>query len=369
MKKKAFIGFLGNINYDSRGRNLIKSLEGEGFEVTSVSFEWIDKEGGSKREGNHYLYKLVKTSSILFYFKFAALLKKHLLLSKATHYFAEDIYSLPFVYFFAKMKGGKVYYDARELFGYLAGLKDKKFIQKMLRGIEKRFIGKADVVMVTGEMDKEFLMKEYGINNIIVLRNLPLRQHNITPIDYREKYNIDKKKIILIYQGVILHGRGIKLLYAALKRIPEAVLIIIGDGEYKNYYERLAQSEGLNERVFFTGKIEQDQLFSYSAGGDIGTALIENLSLSYYYALPNKLFEYIQAGVPSLVSNFPQMKKVVEDYGIGRGVDPEKEDEIAEIILSMISDEKQYQEMKDKCRGAAEELNWEKEFQILKMLL
>ena len=91
-------------------------------------------------------------------------------------------------------------------------------------------------------------------------------------------------------------------------------LVVLGTGVFRTKYEKLASELGITDRIHFLGNIDQKELINYTAGADIGVALIENISKSYYYALPNKLFEYIMANVPVLISDLPQMKKIVDDY-------------------------------------------------------
>jgi glycosyltransferase involved in cell wall biosynthesis len=364
-KQHVCIAFLGNILYDTRALNLYKSLSSHNYFTEVISFDW---ENGADKPDNKNLkvFRLdKKKSSLFFYVKFSIILFLNLLSSKAGAFFAEDIYTLPFVCIAAKMKGAKVFYDSRELFGFLAGLKDKKRIQKILAWIEKRFIAKTDYVIVTGEMDGEFLKKQYNINNIIVLRNLPFYKEKFNKVDLREKYSIEENKKILLYQGVVLHGRGLKVIFDFLKSNEGFTLLVIGYGAYKDYYEKLSHEMGIAENVIFAGKIPQEELLNYSAGADMGLALIENISLSYYYALPNKLFEYIMTGLPVAVSKLPQMEKIVNDYNAGICVDLEKPDELSEKIKSVFADEKVLTGYKTNCLNAAKELNWDKEIERL----
>ncbi len=162
-KKKVLITFLGNIHYDTRCNNLYDSLSANNYDVEFIGFDWLTKDFTESR-GNVSIIKLKKGFlSISFYLKFIWHIKLKLLTTKASIIFAEDIYTLPFAVIFGKLKRAKIYYDSRELFGYLAGLKEKKFKQAFWKWTEKFFIKRADYVIVTGQMDGDFLKKEYGI--------------------------------------------------------------------------------------------------------------------------------------------------------------------------------------------------------------
>ena len=99
-----------------------------------------------------------------------------------------------------------------------------------------------------------------------------------------------------------------------------------------------------------------------SAGGDVGMCMIDNTCLNNYYALPNKLFEYIAAGVPVIVSDLPQMSAVVKQYQIGAVVPENDKDRAVTILRKWEDDPHLYTALKKNCRIASAELNWEKEF-------
>ena len=117
----------------------------------------------------------------------------------------------------------------------------------------------------------------------------------------------------------------------------------------------------LADQVYFIGKFTQEDLPKITASADIGVSLIENLSISYYYALPNKLFEYIMAEVPVIVSDLPQMREIVEKYDVGFVVDLNEKNELINAIKKLTEDKTFHESKKRNCRNAAQELNWENE--------
>lgn len=363
--KKVLITFLGNINYDTRCKNLYDTLTANNFDVQFIGFDWMTKDF-VETQGNISIYKLKKgLLSLLFYLKFLWHLKVKLLNTKASIIFAEDIYTLPLVVIFGKLKRARIYYDSRELFAYLAGLKEKKFKQFFWKWVENLFIRRADYVMVTGPMDGDFLKKEYGIDNIILLRNLPRYYKPELKLDLHSHLQIEKTKKIILYQGVLLKGRGIEKVFSVLNELPENVFVIAGGGEYEEYYKNLTIEMNVSDKVYFLGKLTQDELPKITSSADIGVSLIENVSISYYHALPNKLFEYIMADVPVIVSDLPQMKEIVEKYDVGYIVEFENKDELISVIRKLTEDESLYESKKQNCHIASQELNWEKEVSTL----
>ncbi|MCP5063880.1 MAG: glycosyltransferase family 4 protein [Ignavibacteriae bacterium] len=369
MNKIIVIAFLGNAYHDSRVVNLIDSLKQENFQVKTISFDWKTKDLKTQL-GETSIYKLDKSStSISFYFNFFFLLIKNLLKHKAQIYFAEDIYTLPIVYFFAKLNKAKVFYNSREIYAHLAGLRNKGLVQSIIARVERSFIYKVDSVLVTGQMDAEYLEEAYGIKNLVVIRNLPKYTNEIKSVDLRTKLSISKEEKIILYQGVVLEGRGILYLIKLLDKINNAHFVIVGDGEFRKEFEKYANESTVKNRVHFIGAVKHEELINYTSNADIGISLIENISISYYYALPNKLFEYIMAGVPILSSKLPQMEKVVSEYKVGQCVDMTNEDEVVQTLNEMLSNDEMLNEYSANCKKAAKELNWEAEFEKIKYLL
>ena len=360
--QKVSIVFLGNAQHDSRITNLSNSLKEDGCKVSIISFDWfISSENFSNDELK--IFKLTKGKfSLFFYLRFALILIRELFKTNADLYFAEDLYTLPFVTAIAKLKRAKVYYNSRELYAFLGGLRNRPFLQSIVTRVEKFFITKVDLVLTTGEMDSEFIEKFYGIKNTPVIRNIPLLQTPSAKIDFRKLYNIPDDKLILLYQGVLLEGRGVPMIMRTMVKLTKTVLVILGDGEQKNNFQKLAQQLNISERVFYTGTIGQRELINYTAGGDVGLSLIENISVSYYHALPNKLFEYIMAGLPVLCSDLPQMKKIVEEYKVGESISVENENNIYFTLKRWSESPELLKSYRNNCLLAAQKLNWQEEY-------
>lgn len=362
MIKNVFIAFLGNALHDSRITNLKNSLESDGCNVKVVSFDWTSSSFNTVN-GDITVYKITKSKfSFLFYFNFAIRLWKELKNSDADMYIAEDFFPLAFTAIIGRRKNAKVVYNSRELYPFLGGLRNKKITQWIIKIIEKKYITKVDLVLTTGDMDSKFLEDYYRISNTLVIRNIPLLQQPKGKIDLRSKLNIPPNNKILLYQGVMIEGRGIIKTISLLKKIPNLDFVLLGDGALRKEFERAAKKYGVADRVHFLGTIPQKDLINYTVAADIGLALIENISISYYHALPNKLFEYIMAGLPVLSSNLPQMEKIISDYNVGIIVDDKNDEEILAGLTKLVSDDKLIRELKENCRIASLELNWEREY-------
>ena len=153
----------------------------------------------------------------------------------------------------------------------------------------------------------------------------------------------------------------------AVKKMGDNIVFIIaGEGDLYEKLKRQSENEQLQDKVFFTGRIAYEHLAGLTIQADVGVSVEEDMGKSYRYALPNKLFNYIQAGVPVLVSNFPEMSEVVKNYDVGLIVESYDPLRIKEQLEFIIFNETAREKWKTNLAKAASELNWEKEEYKLK---
>jgi glycosyltransferase involved in cell wall biosynthesis len=126
---------------------------------------------------------------------------------------------------------------------------------------------------------------------------------------------------IYLYQGFLTTGRGIRILLEVFAHLGEARhLVLMGYGDLEPL---VRESAAAYSNIHFVPAVPPNRVLEYTADADVGLALIENVCLSYYNSLPNKVFEYAMCGVPSLVSDFPEMARFVDESGFGWKVSPD----------------------------------------------
>jgi glycosyltransferase involved in cell wall biosynthesis len=123
----------------------------------------------------------------------------------------------------------------------------------------------------------------------------------------------------------------------------------------------LSKDLSFEERVIFKGFVPFDQLHELTSQASLGLSLEENLGLNYYYASPNKVYDYIQARIPVLVSDLPEMKALVEKWQVGQVLKERKAEVLARQIRQLLSDQARMKQYREYCRVAANELIWEQE--------
>jgi glycosyltransferase involved in cell wall biosynthesis len=117
--------------------------------------------------------------------------------------------------------------------------------------------------------------------------------------------------------------------------------------------------------VFFIPPLPPDYVVAYISQASIGAITTLNTSLNQYFTSPNKLFEYINAGLPVVCSDLPVLKGIVEGYDLGSTCNPEDPADIASAINRMLNNKMKYDEMKRNTMKAAKIFNWETEVKKL----
>lgn len=226
----------------------------------------------------------------------------------------------------------KLIYDAHELETETNGLKGRR--KKMFKIWEKLFIKRFGLVIVVGPSIEQWYRERYGINNIITVMNCPLYQQVQKQNHFREEFGIAPESKIFLYQGALFYGRGIEVLLHAFAEIndPKYTLVCMGYGEMAEEVQKYAT---IHQNIFFKKAVHPSVVLNYTASADVGISLIENVCLSYYYCLPNKIFEYLMAEIPCIVSNMQEMRNYVLENGTGVVCEDTTKEALIKSVLEM----------------------------------
>ncbi len=149
------------------------------------------------------------------------------------------------------------------------------------------------------------------------------------PRYFHEKFGIPAEVKVFLYLGLLVSGRGIdKMLEVFSARNVTSHVVFVG---YGGLEEKIQSVKGSMGNIHLHPPVPHEDVVHLSRSADFGLCIIENVSLSDYYSLPNKLFEYAFAGIPVLASDFPDISRVVQQYGLGEccAIDSQ---EISEVI-------------------------------------
>ena len=360
MKTTVGIIFFGDFFKDSRCINMTDSILDSGNEAWVIDVSNNSSNSQYRSSIIHHInLKCRKNSPLrfLYFYRNVSTILKNL---KFDVLIAGELFSLSVICKYYK-KNIRLVFDSRELYSKLAGLVKKPLNQMFWSYFEKHFIKKVDIIMVTAKTDEQYLKSLYGNLNIKLIKNLPPQKFK--PVKNNKLRNILKinNKKILLYQGGLQQGRGLKLMIDPLPYLKNCITVFIGSGSMKQELLEYAVEKNVSNRFFIINSVPYKDLLELTAGADIGFALIEPYSQSYIQALPNKLFEYLLAEIPVIVSNFPEMEKVVEKYKVGKAVEPynlKKQIEVIKEILEK-SNYKKYVQNLSKCN-----LIWESQYEF-----
>jgi len=316
--KKVCVFVWNDFKNDARVHRECTALIEAGYEVVLICLSYGDdaypKEQNGVRikrvntsfyKGKNLLYKLYKY--IVPIVKMISLGYKE----DADAYHCNDLNTLLQGVFSSKcrVRKRKLIYDSHEIqtsrVGY--GNKSIKFIEDVL-------IKFADTIITTTDTRADYLENLYHINRPVVLHNYPVYYdaQTIESIDLRTLYEIPREFSIILYQGGVHEGRGIKAAVEGMEYIEDAVLMIIGNGRIKSKLMEIVTEKRLDSKVRFVDTVPKEKLKNYTVSADIGLQLLENTCFNHYSSLSNKLIEYIMADLRIVVSDLPEMRQVVE---------------------------------------------------------
>ncbi len=272
---------------------------------------------------------------------------------------ASDLYTLPAASRAARKLKCPLMYDARELYSSVAALQDRALMQRFWTGVEKRYGRSAATIFTVNDSIAEILRKRYA--DVRVVRNVPDWPEGAPSDRLREAVGIRPNLRVLLSQGGLQRGRGAILLVNAMPALTDCHLVFLGEGDLRGDIEAAARFAGVSDRVTVLPAVPSAELPAWTASADLGFCLIENLGQSYYLSLPNKLFEYLAAGVPVVGSDFPEIGALLRDTGAGIAVDPSEPDMLVRAVRTLIDDGDRYSRAKAACREAAAGFRWERE--------
>lgn len=348
--KRVIVSVTNDLHTDQRVAKTCNTLTDLGYEVQLVGRK-LKNSPPLSREYTTKRFKVLFNTSFLFYAEYNLRLFFFLLFSKKELLISNDLDTLLPNYLISKLQGRKLVYDSHELFTEVPELVNKPFVKKFWTGIEQWIFPKLKNVIVVSQSIADYYKKKYN-TVCTVIRNLPQdtqAEKVALPFDTKEKK-------IMLYQGALNIGRGLELMIDTVAILDNYALVIAGGGDIAKKLKEYVQDKSLNKKVFFLGKLAPNQLKSITGQADVGLSLEEDLGLNYRYALPNKVFDYIHAEIPVIVSNLSEMKNIVKTYRVGVVLNHRTPEELSTLLKAM--DKNKYV---DALKDAKKELNWNTE--------
>ncbi len=365
--KKVSLSVINDLVTDNRVHKVAVSLKKMGFEPVLVG-RLLPQSQPVEREYRTRRMKLLFRKGPFFYFEYNWRLFFFLLKTKIDVFVANDLDTLPANFLVAKLKRKPLIYDSHEYFTEVPELIGRPVVRAIWIWLEKLLVPRVSAAYTVCESIAEVYRDLYKID-FKVVRNLPVcgeAEEDTHRMTQSHPMSISTK--VILYQGALNQGRGLEAAIRAMQFIEGAELWIVGDGDITTQLKLMVEESKLVRKVKFLGRLPLAELSQVTRKADLGISLEEDLGLNYRFALPNKLFDYIQAGVPVLVSNLPEMRKIVEHYQIGAIAETHQRKELAETMKRSLFDGEKIAEWKENLRLASDELCWQNEEEILRKI-
>jgi len=325
----------GDVSRNSRALRQIATLREAGLEVVVLH---LGPEG--EREGVRYVRVGHEIGAGVGFYaaNYLAFLR-----ASASHpadlYHASDLYVLPAMAGRAKTRRKPFTFDARERYPFTFGTVGKPWASRFWAMLEGYFTRRAAQVFTVNASIAREMAGSYGIAAPVVVPNVPPFTGFPDPAPWLfSETGFPREEPIVLYHGALTPYRGTFILLEAFTQLSFGRLVFLGSGPLSSPLRQRAEALGVMDRVAVLEAVPPSRLLPVIAAATVGVVYIEPVCRSYELALPNKLFECLAAGVPVLAADLPEMRSVVNSFGVGQCVAPNSVDVLAEALDALLRD-------------------------------
>ena len=288
-----------------------------------------------------------------FYAEYNTRLWWRLLGTKADVLWANDTDTLLATFLAARMRGRKLVMDVHELFPEVPELVGRERVKRVWETIERRLMPKCDGLLTVCQSIAGYYREKYGVE-MAVVRNMS----EMMGVKGSERgVKGSERTKVLLYQGCVNKGRGVDWAIAALEWLEGCRLVVAGGGDLLEEMKAYAAQMPWADRIVFLGRLKPEELERLTPQAAVGLVMLEDMGLSYHFALPNRIGDFVAAGVPMVVSDLPEMARFVRAFGVGEVMESPTPRALAEAVKRVLA-----REWNDADFAAArEDMDWEKE--------
>lgn len=351
-----------DLNYDQRMQRICRSLVEAGYEVRLIGRQWNNSQPLVPQPYQQHRLRCWFQRGKLFYLEYNLRLLLYLLPRRAAIWCAIDLDTALPVWLRARLGGQPFVYDAHELFTEVPEVVARPAVQRAWRWVERFIVPRADLVYTVGPALARVFEERYG-RPVEVVRNISRLLEAALP----STPTTAPAAGYILYQGALNAGRGLEALLEAMPQVAGR-LVVCGEGDLSESLRARAAALGLlaSGQVEFRGFVLPDALRDVTRNAVLGVMLLENQGLSYYYSLANKFFDYLHAGIPQVVVDFPEYRALNDQYDVAEIVPNLEPTTLAAVLNSLLRDNPgRYQQLAENCRRARRELSWQHEEQHL----
>jgi glycosyltransferase involved in cell wall biosynthesis len=305
-------------------------------------------------------FRMLFKRGLFFYSSFNIRLFFYLLFHKFDLIVANDLDTLLPNYLVSKLKHLPLVYDSHEYFTGVPELNNKPVRKWFWKTIERSVFPHLKYVMTVTNSVADQYEKEYRIKPLVI-RNCSRISSGIAPYS-RQELGLPANHLLLIFQGGGINiDKGGEELIESLGMTENVALLVIGSGDVVQVLRDKAEVLNLADKIKFIPKVPWEELMRYTRSADAGMSLEKDTNLNYRFSLPNKLFDYISAGIPVITGSLPEIRKVVEENDCGIIIPDITPREISRAIIKLRDDPDLRNKLKMNSINASKSLNWENE--------
>ncbi len=338
--RAAIVSVTNDLATDNRVHRTCTVLQELGYEVLLV---------GRKLPGSLPLERPYRTRRLwllfnkgpLFYAEYNLRLFFLLLFSRGTLFFTNDLDTLLPNFLAARIRCKQLVYDTHEFFTEVPELVQRPRVRGVWLAIERWIFPKLRTVITVNQSIAKAYRDRYG-KELHVVRNIPMPRQ-LGPVPAKEALGLPTDMRILVLQGSGINvDRGAEEAVLAMRGLPEYLLLVIGSGDAWPVLQELVKEHALEDRVRLIGKLPYERMMDYTRHADVGLTLDKDTNLNYRYSLPNKLFDYLHAGIPVLATDLPEVAGIVRKHACGVVIHAPAPEVIRQAVEHLFADPARY---------------------------
>jgi glycosyltransferase involved in cell wall biosynthesis len=348
--KRIYFTVTNDLSFDQRMHRICGSLAEAGFNVILVGRQLATSLPLQPKSFRQKRISCFFNKGFLFYAEYNLRLFFFLLNKKMDAICAIDLDTILPCLFISKLKGIPRVYDAHEYFTELKEVRTRPLVKKVWLSIERFAVPQYHYGYTVSDGLAEAFRKKYQ-RDYKVIRNLPV---------LKELLPGKKENKFLLFQGAVNEARGFEYLIPAMKSV-NYKLVICGDGNFMAQLRELIRQHNVADKVELTGMLLPEELRSFAQKATLGIGLAEREGLNQFLALPNKFFEYMHAGLPQIAMNYPEYKKINDQFRVAGLLDGLSVEEISAAVNHLMENNAVLNELYQNCLEARTIYCWQRE--------
>ncbi len=365
--KRAIVSVINDLSTDQRVHKHCMMLRGMEYDVLLIGRQQKASSPLDDRDYRMRRMKLPFEKGPFFYASFNMVLFFQLLFRKTDLFFSNDLDTLLPNFLASRIRNKPLIYDSHEFFTEVPELINRPRVQNIWKTIERWILPNLKNTITVNRSIAKLYHEKFHIE-MKVVRNIP-NARAINSLSSKKEMGLPQNGKLIILQGSGINiDRGAEEAVEAMQYVENATLLILGSGDVIDQLHDMVKRFKLENKVVFRPRMPYEKMMAHTQLADLGLTLDKDTNINYRYSLPNKLFDYIHAGIPTLASNLIEVKRIIDEYEVGDVVYSHDPRQLGQKINEMLESPMQAN-WKENCKKAAFALTWENESEIVEQMI